>query len=260
LPDASGGAECDDAICASSIGGKTTDFSEGCRIGDDVIGGERDNYRITVALGGKCRASGNSRPGIASYRLEQDVGLNADFGQLLGDQKTILRVGYDDRAAEQARVRNPVQGILKGRTRTEQWQELFGRPSRDAGHSRVPAPPHMISGIIVEAKFVAAKLVPVPAIDSMVYFLRKTRPATASSFLTSLRSRACGAVISALSSARSDPIGHGSCARGKSRASRATKRAAFSALAMSTLIMSCTVTASWSGCQQSKSVTMATVA
>jgi hypothetical protein len=139
LPDASGGAECDDAICASSIGGKTTDFSEGCRIGDDVIGGERDNYRITVALGGKCRASGNSRPGIASYRLEQDVGLNADFGQLLGDQKTILRVGYDDRAAEQARVRNPVQGILKGRTRTEQWQELFGaafarcRPQPRAG-------------------------------------------------------------------------------------------------------------------------------
>src|SRR5262249_7107141 len=85
-------------------------------------------------------------------------------------------------------------------------------------------------------------------------------PAPASSFLTSFGSRASGAVMSALSSARSEPIGHGSCSRGKSCASRATRRLAFSALAVSTLMMSCTVTASWSGCQQSKSVTMATVA
>ena len=87
-----------------------------------------------------------------------------------------------------------------------------------------------------------------------------TRPATASSFFNSSGSRASGAVISALSSARSEPIGHGSCSRGKSFASRATSRFAFSALAVSTLMMSCTVTASWSGCQQSKSVTIATVA
>jgi hypothetical protein len=55
-------------------------------------------------------------------------------------------------------------------------------------------------------------------------------------------------------------MGQGSCSRGKSRASRATSAFAFSALAVSTSMMSCTVTASWSGCQQSKSVTMATVA
>src|SRR5215813_804847 len=78
-----------------------------------------------------------------------------------------------------------------------------------------------------------------------------TLPATASSFLRSFLSRASGAVISALSSARSEPIGQASCSRGKSRASRATSRLALSALALSTLMMSCTVTASWSGCQQS---------
>ncbi len=61
-------------------------------------------------------------------------------------------------------------------------------------------------------------------------------------------------------SALSEPIGHGSCSRGKSRASRATRSCALSAFAISTLMMSLTVTASWSGCQQSKSVTMATVA
>ncbi len=73
-------------------------------------------------------------------------------------------------------------------------------------------------------------------------------------------SRASGAVISALSSARSEPIGQASCSRGNSRASRVTRRFALSAFAVSTLITSATVTASWSGCQQSKSVTMATVA
>ena len=48
--------------------------------------------------------------------------------------------------------------------------------------------------------------------------------------------------------------------RAKSRAKRATRRLALSAFWLNTFTMSCTVTASWSGCQQSKSVTMATVA
>src|SRR5450830_899761 len=87
-----------------------------------------------------------------------------------------------------------------------------------------------------------------------------TLPATASSFLISSGSRASCAVTSALSSALSEPIGHGSCSRGKSCASRATRRCARVALSISTLMMSGMVTASWSGCQQSKSVTMATVA
>ena len=51
--------------------------------------------------------------------------------------------------------------------------------------------------------------------------LFSTRPATASSFFNSSGSRASGAVMIAVSSARSEPIGQGSCSRGKSRASRA---------------------------------------
>src|SRR6266403_346808 len=89
---------------------------------------------------------------------------------------------------------------------------------------------------------------------------RKTRPATASSFFNSSGSRASGPVINAVSSERSEPIGHGSCLLGKSLASRATRLLALSAFDVSTRMMSFTVTASWSGCQQSKSVTMATVA
>jgi hypothetical protein len=52
----------------------------------------------------------------------------------------------------------------------------------------------------------------------------KMRPARASSFFRSSGSPASGAVINALSRARSEPIGHGSCSRGKSRARRATRR------------------------------------
>jgi hypothetical protein len=33
-------------------------------------------------------------------------------------------------------------------------KNCLGRPSREAGHSRVPAPPHMIRGMIVGANFV----------------------------------------------------------------------------------------------------------
>ena len=46
-----------------------------------------------------------------------------------------------------------------------------------------------------------------------------------------------------------DPIGHASCSRGKSRANRVTRALARSALSTSTLTMSCTVTASCSGCR-----------
>jgi hypothetical protein len=51
---------------------------------------------------------------------------------------------------------------------------------------------------------------------------RNMRPATASNLLSSSGSRASGAVIKALSRARSEPIGHGSCSRGKSRKRRTT--------------------------------------
>src|SRR5262245_40664257 len=71
-----------------------------------------------------------------------------------------------------------------------------------------------------------------------------TRAATASSFLRSSGSRASGAVMMAVSSARSEPMGQGSCSRGKVRASRAMSRAPFSAFVISTLMKAGAVTAS----------------
>src|SRR5271157_1774602 len=56
------------------LGGETTNFNEICRIGDDVIGGKRDDDRVVGALGRKGGASRNCGPGIAAHRFEQDVG------------------------------------------------------------------------------------------------------------------------------------------------------------------------------------------
>ena len=93
-----------------------------------MIGGERDNNRIVSALSGIRRAGRNCGSGIAPHRFEQDVGLGSDFRQLLGNQKTILRVSYNDWAIEQRRIQDSVYGVLKGRMRTKQRQKLFGTP------------------------------------------------------------------------------------------------------------------------------------
>src|SRR5258708_24427084 len=79
------------------------------------------------------------------------------------------------------------------------------------------------------------------AVDLHVF---STLPATASSLASNLTSRASGAVINAVSSALSDPTGHGSCSRGKSLARRATSALALPAFEFSTRMISCTVTAS----------------
>ena len=60
----------DNTIGASRIGGESTTFNEGCRIGDHVIGGERDNDWIVGAPGCIGRARRNGRTGIAACRLE----------------------------------------------------------------------------------------------------------------------------------------------------------------------------------------------
>src|SRR6266851_10518052 len=100
---------------------------------------------------------------------------------------------------------------------------------------------------------------PLAPIHRLPHCLNK-RPATASSLATMSADRTAGAVIRAYSSARSQPAGQGlglvSLRRG---AIMATSALAFSAFSPSTRTISATCTWSWSGCQQSKSVTMATV-
>ena len=70
-------------------------------------------------------AGGDRRPGIATDRLEQDVGLGADHRKLFGDKKPVLAVGHDDRATKQRRIGHAANGVLECRQRTKQRQELL---------------------------------------------------------------------------------------------------------------------------------------
>jgi hypothetical protein len=123
-----------------AFGGKPANLREGRRLGDDVIDGKRDDQGIAFALGGKSRAGCNGRTGIAPYRFQHDIGFDSDRGELFGDQEAILIVGHDERTAEQSWIRNAADRVLECRMRTEH-----------AGQSLVPAPPHMIKGVIVLA-------------------------------------------------------------------------------------------------------------
>ena len=89
---------------AAELGGETTNFNETCRIGDDVIGGKRDDDRVVGALGRKGGASRNCGPQIATHRFEQNVGFGAYFRQLFRDQEPILRIGHDNGSSEHGRI------------------------------------------------------------------------------------------------------------------------------------------------------------
>ena len=93
-----------------------------------MIGGERDHDGVAAAIEGKCRAGNDRRPGIAARRLKQNIGLDADLRELLGDHEPVLVIGHDDRPTEHARVADPAQGLLKRRMPAEERQELL-RPA-----------------------------------------------------------------------------------------------------------------------------------
>ena len=103
-------------------------------IAHHVIGGERQHHRFIAAHLRKGCAGRNRRAGIPPHRLQQHIGLMPDLGQLLQHHEAIGGVGDDDRTLEQRRIRHPQDGVLKGRARPEQRQELLrtdlarGRP------------------------------------------------------------------------------------------------------------------------------------
>ena len=57
-------------------------------------------------------------------------------------------MGDDDRSREQLRIRDSREHLLKRRALPTRETNCFGLLSRETGHSRVPAPPHMITGMI----------------------------------------------------------------------------------------------------------------
>jgi hypothetical protein len=104
-----------------------------------VVGGKRDDDGAIIARQRVAGAGGDRRTGIAPRRLEQDVGLGADGGKLLGNEEAVLAVGHHDRPSKQSRIGDPAHGLLEGRQRAEQRQELLGpvlarrRPQPRAG-------------------------------------------------------------------------------------------------------------------------------
>jgi hypothetical protein len=132
-------AEHDDPILLGGGAAEGADLGERRRIGDDVVGGKRDDDGAIIARQRVAGAGGDRRTGIAPRRLEQDVGLGADGGKLLGDEEAVLTVGHHDRPSKQSRIGDPAHGLLEGRQRAEQRQELLGpvlarrRPQPRAG-------------------------------------------------------------------------------------------------------------------------------
>ena len=62
-----------------------------------MIGGERDRAAVSPS-----RARANAAPAAIAgpesrpHRLQQDIGFDADGGEMLGHQETIVAVGDDD--------------------------------------------------------------------------------------------------------------------------------------------------------------------
>ena len=76
------------------------EFAESSNIVHDMIGGESKHDDVAVASVRIRCASDDRGTGIASYWLEQDIGFRSDRGELLGNEKSVPRVGNDDGPAK----------------------------------------------------------------------------------------------------------------------------------------------------------------
>ena len=90
-----------------------------------MVGRERHDDRIVAAAAHEFGAGCNRGRGIAPHRLQHDIGLDLDLGELLDDQETVVGVGDDDRPAKQRGIADPADGVLECRSRAEQRQELL---------------------------------------------------------------------------------------------------------------------------------------
>ena len=110
-------------------------------VGDDVVGGERQHDRRLPASQRMHRAGDDRRRGVAPMRLEQDVGVDTDLGELLGDQEPVLMIGDDDRPSEHRRIADPAdrspERSSADRTAAETaWAALRATPATAASRRR----------------------------------------------------------------------------------------------------------------------------
>ena len=109
-------AEGDDFSGRRDVAGLHAEPGELLSVVEDMVGREHSYDRLRIARrrpGG--RGADRSRA-VAPLRLEQDRRLGADLPQLLGDAKTIVEIGDDDRRIEHRWIANHADDLLKRRT------------------------------------------------------------------------------------------------------------------------------------------------
>ncbi len=121
-------AKGDQRSCLSVRNGRRDRLLEAGDSGDDMIRGkhqqQRRRFRAGVAEGvQRCRS--NRRCRVAGGRFEQDIGLQADFEQLFGDQETMVLVADDNRLADSRKPIESAQSVLQQRELIDQAKKLL---------------------------------------------------------------------------------------------------------------------------------------
>ena len=145
-------AEGDDLPLRRGGGGLPAGGAELVGLADDVVGRQHQHDRVRRAASRQHGGDRHGGAGIAPHRLEHDVRLDAALAQLLGDDEAEVGIGDDDRPRRTARGSatraSTCWNVESGPT---SGTNCLGMLSRETGHSRVPAPPHMITGTMRDA-------------------------------------------------------------------------------------------------------------
>ena len=90
-----------------------------------MVRGQHQHHRLAVALQRPQAPRGDRSAGIARDRLKQDIGLDADFQQILRQQEAMRLRADDDRPRIEHRVAATQQRLLEQRMAGSKTKELF---------------------------------------------------------------------------------------------------------------------------------------
>jgi hypothetical protein len=117
-----------------------------------MIRGERDHDGSLPRWSAKAAPAAMAGPESRRAGSSRMSASNFASASCSATNEAILRVGDDDRLAEHCRIGHALERFLERRGLAEQRQELLRPvPRARRGHSRVPAPPHMIKGMTSSA-------------------------------------------------------------------------------------------------------------
>jgi hypothetical protein len=95
-------------------------------LADDVVGRQHEHQSVAVPLGREHGRDRDRWAGIATHRLQHDVGRDAALAQLLGHHEAKVGIGDDDGAREQIGVGDALQHLLEHRSLADERDELLG--------------------------------------------------------------------------------------------------------------------------------------